>query len=119
MKLNIIKTKIIALTIATLFTSCASTTIISTIPSDAKLYVNGEFVGNTPYKYRDTKIVGSVNTVRIEKENFAIYKTSFAKDERLAIGPLIGGMFFLVPYLWIMKYNKAHLYELNPIEMKN
>jgi len=116
MRLNIIKTKILALTVATLFTSCASTTIITSIPSDAKLYMNGEFVGKTPYKYRDTKIVGSENTIRLEKENFEVYKSSFAKDERLAIGPLIGGLFFLVPYLWIMKYNKGHLYELNPLE---
>jgi hypothetical protein len=117
MKKRFIKLYLITLSLLILFTSCASTTIIDSIPSDANLYINGEYVGKTPYKHRDTKIVGSVNTVRLEKEKFEVYKSSFAKDEQLAIGPLIGGIFFLFPYLWIMKYKKGHLYELNPTEI--
>ncbi len=45
------KIKIMALFMAgaMLFTSCASTTMIHSIPSGAKLYVDGEPVGSTPY----------------------------------------------------------------------
>lgn len=102
--------------ISILFTSCASSTIIDSIPSKANLYVNGQFVGKTPYKYKDTKIVGSSNSVRLEKEGFKVYNSSFSKDEKIAVGPLIGGLFFLFPYLWVMKYEKAHLYELIPLK---
>lgn len=104
----------LALTSTLLFPSCASTTMIDSYPSNAKIYMNGENVGTTPYKHRDTKIVGSSNQVRIEKEGYKTYNTTFSKNEEIAVGPLIGGVFVLVPYLWIMKYKKARLYDLTP-----
>ena len=97
-----------------LFSSCVSATLIDSSPSNAKIYINGENVGITPYKHRDTKIVGSTNQVRIEKQGFQTYNTTFSKNEEIAVGPLIGGMFVLVPYLWIMKYKSARVYELKP-----
>ncbi|MGM0934624.1 MAG: PEGA domain-containing protein [Bacteroidota bacterium] len=97
-----------------LFSSCASSTIIDSSPSNATIYVNGEKVGNTPYKHKDTKIVGSINQVRLEKEGYKTYNTTFSKNEEIAVGPLIGGLFVLVPYLWIMKYKNARVYDLIP-----
>ena len=44
-----------------LFSSCASSTIIDSSPSNATIFVNGEKVGKTPYEHKDTKIVGSTN----------------------------------------------------------
>ncbi|MCF6168718.1 PEGA domain-containing protein [Lutibacter sp.] len=98
-----------------LLSSCSSATIISSIPSQSKLYVNGEFVGKTPYKYKDFKIVGATNTIRLEKEGYDNYISEFSKDEEVHVGAMIGGFFLLVPFLWVMKYKKAHLYELRPI----
>ncbi|MDP3359639.1 MAG: PEGA domain-containing protein [Lutibacter sp.] len=95
-----------------LFSSCSSTTIINTKPSQSKLYINGELVGTTPYKHKDSKIVGSTNTIRIEKDGYETYNASFSKDEKINVGAIIAGIFLLVPYLWVMKYEKGHLYEL-------
>lgn len=100
--------------IQTFFSSCASSTVINSIPSNADLYINGTFVGQTPYKHKDTKIVGSENIVRIEKKGYRTFRTSFAKNEEIAIGPLIGGFFLLVPYLWVMKYEEGRIYDLRP-----
>ena len=97
-----------------LFSSCASSTIIDSTPSKATIYINGEKVGKTPYKHKDTKIVGSTNQVRLEKEGYRTYTTTFSKNEEIAVGPLIGGLFALVPYLWIMKYKSARIYDLIP-----
>ena len=97
-----------------LFSSCASSTIIDSSPSNATIYLNGEKVGQTPYRHRDTKIVGSTNDVRVEKVGYKTYNTTFSKNEEIAVGPLIGGIFVLIPYLWIMKYKKARVYELIP-----
>lgn len=115
MKTKIIKSISVFLTISILLTSCSSSTIISSIPSESKLYINGEFVGSTPHKYRDSKIVGSTNTIRLEKDGFETYNTSFSKDEEVHVGAMISGFFLLIPFLWVMKYKKGHLYELNPI----
>ena len=116
MKLTFFKTKTFVLALLILFTSCASSTIITTVPGDAKVYINGEYVGQTPYKHKDSKIVGSSNTIRVEKEGYETYNDTFSKDEKLAVGPLIGGVFLLVPFLWIMKYEKGRIYDLSPIE---
>lgn len=41
--------------------------MIQSNPSGAKLYLNGENVGETPYSHTDTKIAGSTTTVQLEK----------------------------------------------------
>ncbi|WP_299524806.1 PEGA domain-containing protein [uncultured Lutibacter sp.] len=115
MQINIFKSIAVLLSLIILLTSCASNTIITSIPSNSKLYLNGEMVGNTPYKHRDLKIVGSTNSIRIEKEGYEICNATFSKDEEIDVGAMIGGFFLLVPFLWVMKYKKAHLYELRPI----
>lgn len=95
-----------------LFSSCASTTMIRSNPSGAKVYLNGEPVGTTPYPHRDTKIVGSTTTVRPEKEGYAPFETAFSRNEEADVGAIIGGIFFLVPFLWTMKYKPTHTYDL-------
>ncbi|NUM31898.1 MAG: PEGA domain-containing protein [Bacteroidetes bacterium] len=97
-----------------LLTSCASTTIIQSNPSGAKVYLNGEPVGTTPYTHRDTKIIGSTNIVKLEKEGYDPLNTSFSRDEEVDVGAIIGGFFVLFPFLWAMKYKPTHTYELTP-----
>ncbi|MEO9479117.1 MAG: PEGA domain-containing protein [Maribacter dokdonensis] len=116
MKLKFIKIKALSLALILLTTSCASSTMITTVPGNAKIYINGEYVGQTPYKHKDSKIVGSSNTIRVEKEGYETYNDTFSKDEKVAVGPLIGGIFLLVPFLWIMKYEKGRIYDLRPVE---
>jgi len=118
MRLRFLNLKVLFLASILLSTSCTSSTIITTVPGDAKVYINGEYVGQTPYKHKDSKIVGSSNTVRVEKEGYEAYNDTFSKDEKVAVGPLIGGIFLLVPFLWIMKYEKGRIYDLRPTKEK-
>jgi len=118
MKLRFLKAKAFVFASIILLTSCASSTVITSVPDNAKVYVNGEYVGLTPYKHKDSKIVGSSNTIRVEKEGYETYNDTFSKDEKIAVGPLIGGIFLLVPFLWIMKYEKGRIYDLRPVETK-
>lgn len=97
-----------------LITSCASTTVIKSEPSGAKLYLNGEPVGTTPYKHRDTKIVGSTTSVSLVMDDYETLDTSFSRDEEVDAGAIVGGIFLLVPFLWVMKYKPTHTYELIP-----
>lgn len=94
--------------------SCIGTTTIRSIPSGAKLYLNGESVGTTPYTHRDTKIIGSTNYIVLEKAGYEPLNTSFSRDEEVDVGAVIGGCFYLVPFLWTMKYKPNHIYELVP-----
>ncbi|QCR21290.1 PEGA domain-containing protein [Pontibacter sp. SGAir0037] len=111
------KTKAASLLLASsiLFSSCASSTVIQSNPSGAKVYLDGEPVGETPYTHRDTKIVGSGTSVKLEKEGYETFNTYFSRDEEVDVGAIVGGFFFLVPFLWTMKYKPTHTYELKPI----
>ena len=117
MKTNKLFFKISSLLLAgvMLFASCRSTTLIETIPSGAKLYINGEYAGVTPYSYSDTKIVGSTNHVRLEKEGYETTNANFSRDEEADIGAIVGGVFLLFPFLWTMKYKPVHTYEMIPL----
>jgi hypothetical protein len=109
--------KLIALILSgsVLFASCTSTTMIQSTPGGAKLYLNGEPVGTTPYTYSDTKIVGSTTIVKIEMEGYEPLNTTFSRDEEVDVGAIVGGVLVLFPFLWAMKYKPTHTYELVPL----
>ena len=98
-----------------LLSSCASSTIITSTPTGAKVYVDGEPVGTTPYIHSDTKIVGSATSVKLQKEGYEPFNMSFARNEEADVGAIIGGVFLWVPFLWTMKYKPYHTYELIPV----
>lgn len=100
-----------------LFVSCSSSTLIQSVPDGAKVYMNEEYKGVTPYNYSDTKIVGSTTLLRIEKEGYEPLSTYLSRDESVDVGAIIGGLFFLFPFLWTMKYNPVHTYELKPLNV--
>ena len=94
--------------------ACASTTMIHSNPQGAKLYLNGEPVGRTPYAMTDTKIVGSTTIVRLEMEGYEPTHGTIARNEQFSVGACIGGVFLLFPFLWIMEYKPLHTFELQP-----
>ncbi|SFQ47754.1 PEGA domain-containing protein [Hymenobacter arizonensis] len=98
-----------------LTSSCASSTMLQSLPTGAKVYLNGEAVGTTPYRHTDSKIVGSTTSVRLEKEGYETYNTAFSRDEEADVGAIVGGVFLLIPFLWTMKYKPEHSYELKSI----
>ncbi|QNE40303.1 PEGA domain-containing protein [Hymenobacter sp. NBH84] len=104
-----------ALVVTTLLSSCASSTMLQSTPPGARVYLNGEPVGVTPYQHRDTKIIGATTDVRLEKEGYETVNTSFSRDEEADAGAIIGGIFLFFPFLWTMKYKPVHSYEMRPL----
>ncbi len=103
-----------------LFVGCASTTMIQSVPDNAKLFINGEPVGETPYKYTDEDIIFNSVDVRLEKDGYEPFYGSFSRDEEVDAAPLIGG-FCLCPifFLWAMKYKPVHTFEMVPLTNTN
>jgi hypothetical protein len=112
-----LKVASIVLAVAVLFSACASSTLIQSYPSGAKVYIDGQQVGVTPYWYSDTKIMGSVTGVDIIKEGYEPIYTTIERNERLDVGALIGGFCLWIPFLWTMQYQPAHSYELYPLPL--
>lgn len=117
MILNHTTTKIYSFVMAAaiFLSSCSSVTMINSVPPGAKLYMNGEVVGTTPYAHRDTKIVGSTTSLKLEKEGYEPFYSVLSRDEEADIGAIIGGVLILIPFLWTMKYKPTHTYELTPL----
>ena len=109
--------RLICLSLAVCITGCASTTVISSVPDGAAVYLNGEKVGSTPYVYSDTKIVGSSNSVTLKKEGYQDFATVFSRNEDVNVGAIIGGVFVLVPFLWVMGYKPTHTYEMTQLNV--
>lgn len=108
-KLNILFTGLLTLV---LFSACLSTTRIESIPSNAKLYINGEFVGNTPFTYSDKKISGSTQEIKLIKDGYEPYIDEFSRNQKLEPKALYFGI-FLVPLFWLKEYDEVQTFDLN------
>ena len=104
--------------IAGILQSCSSTTLISSNDKDVKIYVDGMYVGKGSFTYSDTKIVGSSTSVMFKKDGCEDFTTIFTRSEEFDAGACAGGVFTLVPFLWIEKYRPVHNYEFECIKKK-
>ena len=97
--------------------SCASTTSIratnssGNVDRDVKVYVDGQYQGKGEVFHSDTKIVGSSTSINLKKEGCRSQTVMLNRTEQISVGALIGGLFFWIPFLWIMGYNPVHSYE--------
>ena len=116
MKKLIIQSAALILSTSILLSGCASATLFQTTPSGAKLYINEELVGNTPFTYSDTKIVGTTTIVKIKAEGYEDFNYVLKRNEEANVGAIIGGVFLLFPFLWVMDYKPMHNFELVPLK---
>lgn len=104
----------LALTTALALTGCASTTIIRSDPTGAKVFIEGSRVGVTPYRHSDSRPSFSNLIVRLEKEGYEPFETVITRNESVVPGAVVGALFFFVPALWVLGYDDQRLYELKP-----
>lgn len=90
---------------------CTSSTVIRSSDPDARIYVNGEYLGTGRAHYSDEKVAFSRNEVEIKKDGCQSEHYSFRRNEEADIGAIIGGIFFTIPYLWITEYKDRHNYD--------
>lgn len=90
---------------------CSSTTLIRSTDPEAKIYVDGELRGKGQYSHTDSKTIGSTTYVRLEKEGCEPMTFNFARNEEFDAGACAGGVFLLVPFLWVQKYKAERTYE--------
>jgi hypothetical protein len=110
-----IKVTVIILFGAIMFSSCVSTTMMQSVPTGAKIYMAGEPVGTTPFTYSDTKIVGSTTPFRMVLDGYQDFNGVLKRNEEANVGAIVGGVFLLFPFLWVMDYKPTHTYELIPV----
>jgi PEGA domain-containing protein len=100
------------LVFVSLVISCSGSTMIKSIPSGAKLYVDGQYAGETPYHYSDQKIVTSETKLKLKLDGYRDFNIIMQRNEKFDPAACAGGCIVTVPFLWIMKYNPERTYEL-------
>jgi hypothetical protein len=104
----------VAFACASSLVACTSSTVIRSNVPGAKVFLDGSYVGVTPYTMSDTKIVGSTTEVRIEAVGYAPATLAIHRSEEFDVAACVGGVLLLVPFLWIMGYRPDHNVELTP-----
>ncbi len=110
------KVFILSLTLM-LVSACSSTTLISSSDPDARIYVNGEYVGVGQATYTDKKVAFSNNNVTIKKAGCDPVSYSFRRNEKPDGGAIVGGILVTIPFLWVTEYKKEHNYEYDCVSV--
>jgi len=93
---------------------CASTTLIKSNPPEAKIQVEGQSVGETPYFYTDKAVAGTTKSVILKKEGYKEVN-GYIKREKLSVPILIGGIFLIVPLVWVLEYPSQYNFEMEKL----
>ena len=91
--------------------ACTSTTHIDSSDPDAKIFVNGEYLGTGHAHYSDRKISFSSNEVKLRKEGCLPQYYTFTRNEGIDLGAIVGGYFLTFPYLWVADYKPYREYD--------
>lgn len=113
--LNTFSKSVSALLICLYLAGCVSTTVIHSSPNGAKVYLDGQAVGVTPYTHSDKKIIGTTHLFKLEKEGFAPEYGSFSRNARWNKTVVLVGCLTIVPFLWAKDYPADSTYDLRPI----
>jgi hypothetical protein len=103
---------LLALSVAA--SACISSTVITSHPPGANVYLNGVPSGTTPVAMEDTHISGTMTRLRLELPGYEPFETVITRNEEIDGGALVGGIVLLVPFLWLLRYKPLHEYDLVP-----
>jgi len=103
------KKMIVVLLIVSLV-GCTTLTTIQTDPSGAKLYINDEPKGTTPYVGELSNFVFNTYNIRIELDGYFPLYVRLQKEAKA--GPIVGGFFLFIPWLWVAGPRPAYYFPL-------
>ena len=99
--------------IAVLISGCSSKVLIDSKPQGAKVYINDEYKGVTPYEQKDRFTIFEQPKVVLELDGYKSYEDLLTKD--VPVYPcLVCGYFLVFPMFWSLKYEPYQLVELEP-----
>jgi hypothetical protein len=108
------KKMIVLVTVFFFIIGCSSSTLIKSNPPGAKLYVDGQYKCETPCTHSDTAASGAMKTIVLKKEGYKD-QTGLIKKEETMVGPIIGGLFFLFPFIWMLGYPSEYTFEMEKL----
>jgi hypothetical protein len=114
---NWFKLLILFMVVNLIAVACSSKTVIRSRPEGAEVYIDNVRKGVTPLPYSDTAAAGSTKQLVLKKEGYRDFCTVIRKSE-FAVGPCIGGVLVLFPFIWVLGYPDTHEFDLEELEEK-
>jgi hypothetical protein len=99
------------LTLIPFLVACASATTIRSSPSGAKVFLEGQYIGDTPVVHEDMDIAGSNKKVVLKHDGYRDQVGTIRKEE-FKIFPLVAGLIVLIPLLWVTGYPEEYHFIL-------
>jgi hypothetical protein len=93
--------------------ACSSGTSIGVSDPDARIYVNGEYIGTGKGYYSDRKPAFTKQEVTVRKEGCAEQSYTIRRNERPDLGAIVSAYYLAVPVLWVTQYKHRHVYEFD------
>ena len=106
------KTRIVLICAATL-AACSSGTNITVSDEDARIYVNGKYVGTGDGYYSDRRPAFTTQEVTLRRDGCVEQSYTLTRNEKPHYGAIITAAYFALPILWVTKYKDEHVYEFD------
>ena len=110
---------LVSVAAVTALLGCSSSTGIRASDPDARIYVNGEYVGTGKGRYSDRKPAFTRQKVTLRKEGCEAEVYSFRRNERPDIGAIVSAYYLVLPALWFLQYKDQHAYEFECRQTEN
>ena len=108
---------LILIAAAAALVGCSSSTRIRVSDPDARIYVNGEYIGTGSGHYEDRKPAFTRQEVAVRKEGCAEERYSFRRNERPDVGAIVSAYYLYLPILWLTQYKEHHAYEYDCVQL--
>lgn len=92
---------------------CSSSTRIRVSDPDARIYVNGEYVGTGKGLYEDRKPAFTRQEVTLRKDGCLEQTHTFRRNERPDVGAIVSAYYLVLPIFWFTQYKENHIYEFD------
>jgi len=102
---------LIGIAAAVVLVGCSSNTRIQVSDPDARIYVNGEYVGTGKGYYSDRKPSFTKQKLTVRKAGCEEERYSLRRNEKPDLGAIVTGYYLYLPILWFLQYKDYHVYE--------
>ena len=108
--------RLLVLACVTAIAACSGGTHITVSDTDARIYVNGEYVGTGNAYYSDHKPAFTKQEITLRKDGCDEQSYTMRRNERPDLGAIVSAYYLVVPILWVTQYKNNHLYEFECLQ---
>ena len=108
--------RLLVLACASVLAACAGGTHIKVSDTDARIYVNGEYVGTGHAYYSDHKPAFTKQEITLRKDGCEEQSYTMRRNERPDLGAIVSAYYLALPILWMTQYKHKHSYEFDCLQ---